>query len=84
MSRAHTDVSFLCMQLLMQFRELFANSPSEASLRYGISLQDGELLKNMSAAEMQQLAESGKMAFSLAIDRRRLQASSALSAATRA
>lgn len=65
MSPEHTDIEDLSYQMLVQFRELFRQSPAEAILRYGIGLNEGSRIASLSHEQMKKLAKSGKLVFSV-------------------
>jgi len=65
MSNQQYDIESLNYRLFVQFRELFKESPAEAILRYGFSLQEGQRIMDLSHEQMNALASSGKLVFSV-------------------
>jgi hypothetical protein len=65
MSQQHDDIEGLSYQMLVQFRELFKQSPAEAILRYGIGFNEGTRIASLSHDQMKKLARSGKLVFSV-------------------
>lgn len=62
-SNAHRDVTNLCYQMLVQFRELFKSSPSEAMLRYNFDQASADSVLNMCHEELMALANKGILCF---------------------
>ncbi len=62
-SNAHRDVTNLCYQMLVQFRELFKSSPSEAMLRYNFDQASADRVLKMSHEELMELANKGILCF---------------------
>lgn len=61
----HKDVSFLCHQIMVQFRELYQQSPAEAMLRFRIDKAEAEKIVNFTVLEMQSIAQKGILCFQL-------------------
>lgn len=71
-SAAHRDVTSLCYQMLVQFRELFQSSPAEAMLRYNFDKLSAESVVSMSHEELKGMAGQGLLCFSLKLPAERI------------
>jgi hypothetical protein len=62
-SNAHTNVTHLNYELLVQFRELLKESPAEAGLRFHVPLDAGRKLLACTHEQLKSIASSGRLVF---------------------
>ena len=63
----HANVANLNYEFLVQFRELYRQSPGEAGLRFHINAEAGKRVMDASHEELKALARTGRMVFALDI-----------------
>lgn len=62
-SSAHTNVANLNYEYLVQFRELFKDTPAEAGLRFHVPVETGKKLMSYSHEQLKAIAKSGRLVF---------------------